>query len=99
MNYFWFLFRFEGRINRAKYWLAQPIFACWMLVVLMVMAGIATIFGAADRKFSIGFSLLTSAFWHGVQVRLWISQRDFLAERDNIDISSPNQPFLQSLDL
>ena len=65
MDYVWFLFRFEGRINRAKYWLALLIFACWMLFVLMVLAGIAAIFGVADRKFSIGFSTL-SASWHFV---------------------------------
>jgi uncharacterized membrane protein YhaH (DUF805 family) len=65
MDYVWFLFRFEGRINRAKYWLALLIFACWMFFVLMVLAGIAAIFGVADRKFSIGFSTL-SASWHFV---------------------------------
>jgi uncharacterized membrane protein YhaH (DUF805 family) len=63
MDYFWFLFRFDGRINRAKYWLALLILACWMLFVLMVLAGIVKILGIADRKLSIGTSTL-SASWH-----------------------------------
>ena len=63
MDYVWFLFRFKGRMNRAKYWQALLIIACWMFFVLMVLAGIAKIFGIADRKFSIGLAPL-SASWH-----------------------------------
>jgi uncharacterized membrane protein YhaH (DUF805 family) len=63
MDYFWFLFRLDGRINRAKYWLALLIFACWMLFVLMVLGGIAKLFGIADHRLAIGTSTL-SASWH-----------------------------------
>jgi uncharacterized membrane protein YhaH (DUF805 family) len=65
MDYFWFLFRFEGRVNRAKYWLALLIVVCWMLFVLMVLTGIAAAFGVADRKFSIGLSTIFAS-WHFV---------------------------------
>ena len=29
MDWVWYLFRFDGRINRAKYWLAGLIMVCW----------------------------------------------------------------------
>ena len=45
MDYAWFLFSFEGRINRAKYWLATLIILCWMIFVLEVLAAVAPIFG------------------------------------------------------
>ena len=45
MDYKWLLFSFEGRINRAKYWLATLIILCWMIFVLMVLAAVASIFG------------------------------------------------------
>jgi len=45
MDYKWFLFSFEGRINRAKYWLAALIILCGMIFVLMLLAALATIFG------------------------------------------------------
>ena len=45
MDYAWLLFSFEGRINRAKYWLATLIILCWMIFVLMLLAALATIFG------------------------------------------------------
>jgi uncharacterized membrane protein YhaH (DUF805 family) len=45
MNYKWFLFSFNGRINRAKYWLATLIILCWMIFVLEVLAAVAPIFG------------------------------------------------------
>ena len=31
MDYVWYLFRFDGRINRARCWLALLIMICWML--------------------------------------------------------------------
>jgi len=45
MDYAWFLFGFEGRINRAKYGLATLIILCWMIFVLLLLAALATIFG------------------------------------------------------
>lgn len=33
----WFLFSFEGRINRAKFWLSLPILLVWMIGILLMM--------------------------------------------------------------
>jgi uncharacterized membrane protein YhaH (DUF805 family) len=33
----WFLFRFEGRINRAKFWLSLPILLCLMTCIMLMM--------------------------------------------------------------
>ena len=40
MDLTWYLFSFEGRINRAKLWLALLVILCWMffLGVLVVIA-------------------------------------------------------------
>src|SRR5258708_10250927 len=40
-----YLFRFEGRITRAKYWLAGLIILCWMIFALMLLDGIGRAFG------------------------------------------------------
>jgi uncharacterized membrane protein YhaH (DUF805 family) len=53
MNWTWYLFRFEGRINRAKYWLAGLIILCWMIFVLMLLAGIGTAFGVGGHALAI----------------------------------------------
>jgi Predicted membrane protein len=45
MDWTWYLFRFEGRINRAKYWLAGLIILCWMIFALTLLAGIGMAFG------------------------------------------------------
>ncbi len=45
MDWNWFLFRFEGRINRAKYWLAGLIILCWMSFALMLLDRIGMAFG------------------------------------------------------
>ena len=50
MDYVWFLFRFEGRINRAKYWLAGLIVGCWILFLAIVVVGIAKMFGGAPLR-------------------------------------------------
>lgn len=49
MDWIWYLFRFDGRINRAKYWLAGLIIVCWMIF----MAGIVVAFGARSFGFSV----------------------------------------------
>jgi len=54
MHYAWFLFGFEGRINRAKYWLAVLIIVCWMLFLAMLMFAVGSIFGLAPHR-SFGF--------------------------------------------
>ena len=33
MDWTWYLFRFDGRINRAKLWLALLIILCWMMLL------------------------------------------------------------------
>ncbi len=45
MDYFWFLFRFEGRINCAKYWLATLSILCGMISVLLLLAILIIILG------------------------------------------------------
>ena len=37
MDWNWYLFSFEGRINRAKYWLSFPILVGWMLLIMWIM--------------------------------------------------------------
>jgi uncharacterized membrane protein YhaH (DUF805 family) len=37
MDWNWYLFSFEGRINRAKFWLSLPILLGWMLLVMWIM--------------------------------------------------------------
>src|SRR5262249_14913885 len=32
-----YLFKFEGRINRAKYWLAGLIILCWMISLMLLL--------------------------------------------------------------
>jgi uncharacterized membrane protein YhaH (DUF805 family) len=49
MDWIWYLFRFDGRINRAKYWLAGLIIVCWMAF----MAAIVAAFGARSFGFSV----------------------------------------------
>ena len=64
MDWTWFLFSFEGRINRAKYWLAGLVIACWMLFFVFIYLCIAVPFGA-PRTFNLNvndiFSLIDPA--------------------------------------
>jgi uncharacterized membrane protein YhaH (DUF805 family) len=50
MDWTWYLFRFDGRINRARYWLAGLIIVCWMIF----MAAIVVAFGPRSLGFSVG---------------------------------------------
>jgi uncharacterized membrane protein YhaH (DUF805 family) len=45
MDYRWFLFRFEGRINRAKYWSAGLIIIGSALCLGMLLFAVAKLFG------------------------------------------------------
>lgn len=45
MDWVWFLFGFDGRINRAKMWLAMLVILCWMIVIAVLMLGIDGMFG------------------------------------------------------
>jgi hypothetical protein len=53
MDWVWYLFRFEGRINRAKLWLAALIMICWMIFLGMLIAGLAALLGRGPKD--IGF--------------------------------------------
>ncbi|CCE02369.1 DUF805 domain-containing protein [Bradyrhizobium sp. STM 3809] len=45
MDWTWFLFRFDGRINRAKLWLSLVVVVAWMLVAAALVAGIGRLLG------------------------------------------------------
>jgi uncharacterized membrane protein YhaH (DUF805 family) len=45
MDYVWYLFRFEGRLNRANVWLAVPIILCLMMVLGILAMIISKLFG------------------------------------------------------
>ena len=62
MDYVWFLFRFEGRINRAKYWLATLIILCSMISALMLLATISAIFGIATGPLAINIVGISASF-------------------------------------
>jgi uncharacterized membrane protein YhaH (DUF805 family) len=53
MSYAWFLFRFDGRITRAKYWLATLILLCWMIFTLLSLSHLADLFGITAGPFSV----------------------------------------------
>jgi uncharacterized membrane protein YhaH (DUF805 family) len=55
MDWVWYLFRFDGRINRAKYWLAMLIIGCWMLfLMLLLFVPVGYLFGWPEE---LNFSL------------------------------------------
>jgi uncharacterized membrane protein YhaH (DUF805 family) len=57
-----FLFGFEGRINRAKYWLAALIILCWMMFVLMLLAAFGKFFGIADHGYAFDIFGIAASF-------------------------------------
>src|SRR5690242_6456447 len=46
MDWTWYLFRFDGRINRAKLWLAMPVVLGLMTAVGLVIVAIHSLFGS-----------------------------------------------------
>ncbi len=54
MDWTWYLFRFEGRINRAKMWLAGLIIGCWMVFLAALVIGVGSLFG---ELVSFGFGI------------------------------------------
>lgn len=46
MDWVWFLFRFEGRINRAKLWFGLLVVFCWMILMLALVGSLGILFGA-----------------------------------------------------
>ena len=55
MDWVWYLFKFDGRINRAKYWLAGVIIVCWMIVLMLLLyVPVGYLFGwPEDLNFSL----------------------------------------------
>ena len=45
MDFKWLLFRFEGRINRARYWLTTLAIACSMMFALFLLNAICSALG------------------------------------------------------
>jgi uncharacterized membrane protein YhaH (DUF805 family) len=56
MDWTWYLFHFEGRINRAKYWLAGLVIVCWMMFLALLMAAL-TLIVSGDAPGSFGFGI------------------------------------------
>jgi len=63
MDYAWYLFSFEGRLNRARYWQAMLIIICWMIFLGALTAG-AVLFlgGTGPLKFSLGIEEIFKLF-------------------------------------
>ena len=62
MDYKWLLFRFEGRIGRARYWLATLIILGSMIAALLVLAVAAGIFGIATGPLTINVIGISASF-------------------------------------
>ena len=71
MDYVWYLFRFEGRINRARCWLAGLIIISWIIFLSLVLFGVAHLFGAAlPKSLSLGpneiFNIVDPKAWRSL---------------------------------
>jgi uncharacterized membrane protein YhaH (DUF805 family) len=62
MDWVWYLFSFEGRINRAKLWLAGLIVICWMLFLAMLMSGLVVLLGGHPHNIGFGIDYLLRIF-------------------------------------
>lgn len=63
MDYAWYLFRFEGRLNRARYWQALLISICWMIFLAIVTIGVVLLLGGTGPfNFSLGFEEIVKLF-------------------------------------
>ena len=62
MDWVWYLFSFEGRINRAKLWLAALIMICWMIFLGMLIAGLAALLGHGLKDIGFGLDYLFRIF-------------------------------------
>jgi uncharacterized membrane protein YhaH (DUF805 family) len=74
MDWVWFLFGFDGRINRAKIWLAMLVIICWMIFIAALMLGIDGLFGnpAKSIHFNINdvFAFVDPAVLRAATLRL-----------------------------
>jgi uncharacterized membrane protein YhaH (DUF805 family) len=63
MDYVWYLFSFQGRINRARYWLATLIIVCWMIFLGALTIGLVVLFsGTPPINLGYGFEDLFKVF-------------------------------------
>ncbi|MBI5260190.1 MAG: DUF805 domain-containing protein [Bradyrhizobium sp.] len=68
MDWAWYLFRFDGRISRARFWLAMLIMICWMILLIAIIAAVRGLFGGpAAFKFD-AFELLDPATYRSLSV-------------------------------
>lgn len=56
MDWTWYLFRFDGRINRAKLWLALLIVLCWLIFLALLTVGLAALVGGI-KPANFGFGI------------------------------------------
>jgi len=74
MDWVWYLFGFDGRINRAKVWLAMLVILCWMIFVAMLILGIDAMFGNPAKSIHFGindvFGLVDPAVLRAALARL-----------------------------
>ena len=74
MDWVWFLFGFDGRINRAKAWLALLVIMCWMIFIAMLLLGIDKMFGSPVRTIHFGiddiFGIVDPAVWRATFARM-----------------------------
>ncbi|GLH78746.1 membrane protein [Bradyrhizobium sp. SSBR45G] len=69
MDWTWFLFRFHGRINRAKLWLSLLVILCWMAFAAALSAGARKLLGGpAAASFNIAdiFAVLDPDTFRGL---------------------------------
>jgi uncharacterized membrane protein YhaH (DUF805 family) len=62
MDWVWYLFSFEGRINRAEFWLAALIMICWMIFLGMLISGLAALLGHGPKDIGFGLDYLFRVF-------------------------------------
>ena len=90
VNWTWYLFSFEGRINRAKFWLSLPILLGWMFFIVWVMwlimiTGLLTTKGAHGQaviNVSIGTDEIMTLL--GRAYHLSLSPRDIVSLIGNV---------------
>jgi uncharacterized membrane protein YhaH (DUF805 family) len=66
MDWTWYLFSFNGRINRAKMWLAVLIIICWMIFLGGLILAIGSLFGGVvSISFGVNemFAILDPVTW------------------------------------
>jgi uncharacterized membrane protein YhaH (DUF805 family) len=56
MDWNWFLFSFDGRINRARLWLAVPVLLSWMICLGLLAIALGSLFGNPAPTSSFSFS-------------------------------------------